>query len=307
MFGIIYVTVNLLNGKRYIGQHKCSDETDSYLGSGKALLNAINKYGKENFRRYTLYRAETEEELDQKEIEFISAFRATENERYYNINEGGNANRMCGKNNPMYGKRGILSPSFGRKVSDEQREAMRARMVGKNNPMYGHEYTPEERAKFGLKGELHWNYGKHQPDEVKEKISKANKGKPSWAKGKTRSAEHSKHISESKRGKTPKLSEEAKQQKALLRAEQNKTESFKQKVSEANKRLHKQGIRRGAKPILCVETNVVYASSYDAARAVGCGLSSISACLSGACQTVKGFHWRRATEEEASGKMVYVA
>lgn len=39
MFGIIYVTVNLLNGKRYIGQHKCSDATEEEA-SGKMVYVA---------------------------------------------------------------------------------------------------------------------------------------------------------------------------------------------------------------------------------------------------------------------------
>ena len=48
MFGIIYITTNLINNKKYIGKHKCdSIEFDGYLGSGKILKNAIKKNGKE--------------------------------------------------------------------------------------------------------------------------------------------------------------------------------------------------------------------------------------------------------------------
>ena len=32
-YGFIYMTTNLINGKKYIGMHKGS-ETDDYLGSG---------------------------------------------------------------------------------------------------------------------------------------------------------------------------------------------------------------------------------------------------------------------------------
>lgn len=259
MYGIIYVTVNKVNGKKYIGQHKCLDEFDDYLGSGKTLKAAIRKYGKENFERYTLYRAESEEELDQKEIEFISAFRATHRNDYYNINEGGNANRMCGESNPNYGKCGDLCPTSG---------------------------------------ENHWHYGQHWSDEVKQKISAANKGKQGWAKGKERTLEHCKHISEGKKGKKPNFSEEDRQRRAKLVLERNQTEKFKEQVSDANRKFHENGGRRGNKPVVCVETGVVYISAYDAARAVGCGKSSISACFSGSCKTVKGFHWRYATPDE---------
>lgn len=47
---IIYKTTNLVNGKFYVGQHyQKSSEFDGYLGSGIKILNAIKKYGKENF------------------------------------------------------------------------------------------------------------------------------------------------------------------------------------------------------------------------------------------------------------------
>ena len=49
MIGYIYVTTNLLNGKKYVGRH-CSTEFDkSYYGSGIHLKRSINKYGIENF------------------------------------------------------------------------------------------------------------------------------------------------------------------------------------------------------------------------------------------------------------------
>jgi hypothetical protein len=72
-FGFIYLTTNILNDKKYIGKrvykHNKSDTT--YLGSGKFLKNAIKKDGVENFKREILISCSSEEELNQKEIEFI--------------------------------------------------------------------------------------------------------------------------------------------------------------------------------------------------------------------------------------------
>lgn len=306
LYGIIYVTVNKVDGRRYIGQHKCKNDNDSYLGSGKILKQAISKYGRENFERFTLYIADTEEELDQKEIEFISAFRATERELYYNINEGGNANRMCGKNNPMYGRKGTLAPSYGRTISEEERKRRSEAVKGDKNPWFGHVYTPEERLKFGSKGEAHWNYGNHWSDEVKQKISKANIGKHFDKRG-PKTEEQKRKQSEAMKGRVPNFTPEQKEAHRLRMLEYRHSAESKQKIGDANKNYHISGGRRGAKPVICIETGIVYASGYDAARAIGCGKSSISSCISGSCETVKGFHWRYATPKERTGELVYVS
>lgn len=142
MYGIIYVTVNKINGKKYIGQHKCNTENNSYIGTGKALKKAIEKYGKENFIRYTLYKAESPEELDKMEIAFISAFRATQRDDYYNIAEGGAVNRtLCGKNNPYYGKTGSAHPCYGRKHTPEELRKMSESQKGRSW------FMPEETKK----------------------------------------------------------------------------------------------------------------------------------------------------------------
>ena len=61
----IYLTTNLVNGKKYIGQHNGSIK-DDYLGSGVLLVKAIKKYGKENFKKEILEERDITE-LDEKE------------------------------------------------------------------------------------------------------------------------------------------------------------------------------------------------------------------------------------------------
>lgn len=51
MYHIVYKTTNKLNGKIYVGYHKCDDLNDEYIGSGSLLKRAIEKYGSDNFIR----------------------------------------------------------------------------------------------------------------------------------------------------------------------------------------------------------------------------------------------------------------
>ena len=53
-YHFVYKTTNLVNGKIYIGFHKTDDVNDGYLGSGTLLVQAIKKYGKDNFKREIL-------------------------------------------------------------------------------------------------------------------------------------------------------------------------------------------------------------------------------------------------------------
>ena len=92
----IYLTTNLINGKKYIGKH-FGAIGDSYLGSGTLLQRAIAKYGKENFKKEILYISKDEKENSEKEREFIKVYDAVKSDMFYNIHEGGDGgNTMAG-------------------------------------------------------------------------------------------------------------------------------------------------------------------------------------------------------------------
>lgn len=103
-YGFIYITTNLMNGKKYIGQKtlysksgELRNDINGYLGSGILLKKAINKYGEENFRREIIYLAKDKEELGLMERNFIKYHNACQSDDYYNIHEGGyGGNTMCG-------------------------------------------------------------------------------------------------------------------------------------------------------------------------------------------------------------------
>jgi group I intron endonuclease len=83
----IYITTNTINGKKYIGlDSKCSD---SYLGSGILIKEAIKKYGKSNFEKNIL--AETDNIYYANILErlFIAKFDAVNSDNFYNLSYGG--------------------------------------------------------------------------------------------------------------------------------------------------------------------------------------------------------------------------
>ena len=84
MFYTIYKITNNLNGKFYIGKHQTKDLNDGYMGSGRLIRRAIQKYGKSNFTKEILHVFQTEEEMNAKEKELVVI-----SEQSYNLCEGG--------------------------------------------------------------------------------------------------------------------------------------------------------------------------------------------------------------------------
>ena len=165
---IIYKTTNLINLKIYIGQD--SRNNPNYYGSGKLLIRAIKKYGKENFKKETIEECKTKDELDEKEIYWIKHYNSKCDKIGYNILDGGsymsdetklkignslkgrtlskehikkvseNHADVSGVKNPMYGKfhsedvKRILSEkNLGRKASEKQRIRMSIQKQGEKN------------------------------------------------------------------------------------------------------------------------------------------------------------------------------
>ena len=144
-YGYIYMTTNLVNGKKYVGQRTWSEPymEDNYIGSGKILKKAIEKYGRDSFSKEIIDWANSKEELDQLEIFWIKHFDANHLSDFYNILSGGQG-CVAGENNPMYGNgyklRGEKNGMYGKCHSEKTREKMRenhADFSGKKNPTYG--------------------------------------------------------------------------------------------------------------------------------------------------------------------------
>lgn len=90
MYGYIYKTTNLVNGKIYIGKHKAQQfEPEVYIGSGLLLREAINKYGIDSFVQELVEICDTRESLDEREKYWIKYYDATNNNIGYNLTFGG--------------------------------------------------------------------------------------------------------------------------------------------------------------------------------------------------------------------------
>jgi len=163
-YGFIYITTNMINGKKYIGQKMFRIQWQSYLGSGAYFLRAVKKYGKENFSREIIAIAHSKEELDKLEIEFIKNHNAVDNEDYYNLVDGGGT-------------------TAGHHHSEETKRKIGETKKG-NTYNLGKHATDDHKQKIS---EAH--KGRIWSEESKQKLSKAHKGKPKSEEAKQKMSE----------------------------------------------------------------------------------------------------------------------
>jgi len=89
MFYYVYKVTNKINNKYYIGKHKNNKPYDnSYMGSGKLIIAAINKYGKDSFTKEILAIFDTDEEAAKFEQFLVTKDEVSSNQ-CYNMHEGG--------------------------------------------------------------------------------------------------------------------------------------------------------------------------------------------------------------------------
>lgn len=128
--------------------HETNNIEDGYIGSGKRLLNAIHKYGKENFTREILFCFETREEMLLKEAELINED-FLKRKDVYNLTSGG-------KGGFFYINHSGISKFKGKKHTDETKAKISDYRKGKPTST----------------GMIPWNKGKtscYSPEVYKKK------------------------------------------------------------------------------------------------------------------------------------------
>lgn len=111
MYGYIYKTTNIENGKFYIGKHKSDSYDPDYLGSGVYITSAIAKHGEDKFTNEIIDTADSADELNEKEKFWITKLDARN--LGYNIAPGGDGGAVWGdpSNHPSLGKGGLKGES----------------------------------------------------------------------------------------------------------------------------------------------------------------------------------------------------
>lgn len=153
MFYIIYKTINLVNNKFYIGKHRQTidpNQFDGYYGSGSQIINAVKKYGKDNFVRETLFVFENETECLLKEEETVAPHLGKP--YCYNMRSGGIGGFEHINNNPTLRKQvSKIASESGKGIQRhiptlEEKEASRQRNLMMKELGIG-PYSPVAKAK----------------------------------------------------------------------------------------------------------------------------------------------------------------
>ena len=112
---LIYLITNMITGKQYVGQTTRTLEQRWIEHCSKSsgcvyLHNAIEKYGRQNFKVEQIDIALDQAELDYKEMQYIKLY-DTLAPNGYNLDLGGKGGRnVSGENNPMFG---VKRPEVG--------------------------------------------------------------------------------------------------------------------------------------------------------------------------------------------------
>ena len=157
----IYCIENIINNKKYIGQAQKLNNRMNMKHRGCIALNgAIEKYGKENFKKYIIEECNLES-LDEREIHWIKKLHSHVSEWGYNISWGGN------------------TPMRGRKHTDESKKKQSDAKLGEKSWMFGKHLSEEHKKRIGESGTGDKNgfFGKNHSDENRKKISESKIGK----------------------------------------------------------------------------------------------------------------------------------
>jgi group I intron endonuclease len=193
----IYCIVNKVNGKMYVGKmSKVVKYSKSYMGSGKLIKKAIEKYGKDSFIKEILEENVAKEDLSFREMFWIKNLN-TKLPNGYNLTDGGEGFIGLKRSQSQIEKH--RKAITGKKASFETRNKMSQAHKGKkksaehvlhvSKALTGRKLSPEHVEKLAAahrgkkiseeqkKMISDFHKGRSTSDETKVKMSLANKAK----------------------------------------------------------------------------------------------------------------------------------
>lgn len=156
MYYYVYQITNLINGKIYVGKHKSAKHPfdNDYYGSGKQISAAIEKYGKENFKKEVLQFCSSLEEMSNREAEIVTEDFVKRKDTY-NMHKGGpggwdhyNGTKKHKTNSSKGGKKRAQDP---------------------NNPFYSKEWQAASNSMKNPKIVLMLNQKANSPEAIAKK------------------------------------------------------------------------------------------------------------------------------------------
>jgi hypothetical protein len=179
MYHIVYQTTNLVNLKIYIGIHSTNNLDDGYIGSGKTMIKAIKKYGKENFKKEILHYCKSREEACDVELYLVNE-QFVERPDVYNIRLGGGNKGVMSKESKIklsnslkktYSNNNYINKHIGRKRSEETKEKMLIKNKRSFKEKYGERYLEMIDKCCRKFKEENGFYGKNHTEKTKKILS----------------------------------------------------------------------------------------------------------------------------------------
>ena len=173
MHYLIYKITNKLNGKIYVGKHKTQDDFDDYFGSGLLLEYAVNKYGKENFVKEIIHRANSNQEMNEMEAKIVDEDFVARSDTY-NLKLGGQGGFDYILENKLF-----VTDKFYAACHENWKIGRDKLAELMTNPEFKAEFS--KKISDGLKQFYSTNVnpfkGKKHSDTAREKMRQAKKGK----------------------------------------------------------------------------------------------------------------------------------
>lgn len=165
-YGFIYITTNILTGRKYIGMKKYCKGWETYLGSSKWLLKDIKLYGKKHFKREIIEECNDLKKLQEREIFYLNLNDVlNKKNNFYNLSIP--HIEFCKKRNTHSNKGKTWEEIYGKEYAAKKRLELSQRTKNKSwEELYG-----KERAE-----KIRQIYKRPRTQEMRQNISNGRKG-----------------------------------------------------------------------------------------------------------------------------------